>query len=57
VVESILGTTFTGQIHRTTEFGPYRAVVPRISGTAHIVASSTFLIDPEDPLRKGFILR
>jgi trans-L-3-hydroxyproline dehydratase len=57
VVESILGSTFTGQIEETTEFGPHQAIIPKVSGSAHIVGSHTFLIDPADPLRDGFLLR
>lgn len=57
VVESILGTTFTGEVVATTQFGPYDAVIPQVTGTAHIVGRNELLIDPADPLQKGFILR
>jgi proline racemase len=57
VVESIIGTRFTGRIVETTTFGPYPAVIPEIEGTAHITGRHEFLIDPADPLRDGFILR
>jgi proline racemase len=57
VVESIIGTGFTGHIVETTTFGPYPAVIPEIEGTAHITGRHEFVIDPADPLRDGFILR
>ena len=57
VVESILGTTFTGEVVEATTFGPYPAVVPRVSGTAYIVGRNEWVIDPADPLREGFLLR
>jgi trans-L-3-hydroxyproline dehydratase len=57
VVESILGTCFTGEIIEITKFGPHEAVIPKITGTAHICGRSELLIDPDDPLRDGFILR
>ncbi|MDX1613332.1 MAG: proline racemase family protein [Candidatus Promineifilaceae bacterium] len=57
VVESILGTTFIGEIVETTTFGTYQAVVPKITGRAHIVGRNELLLDPEDPLRYGFFLR
>ena len=57
VVESIIGTRFTGRIIETTNFGPYPAIIPEIEGTAHITGRHEFLIDPDDPLREGFILR
>lgn len=57
VVESILGTTFTGEVVAVTQFGVYTAVIPQITGTAHIYGRNELLIDPTDPLRHGFILR
>jgi proline racemase len=57
VVESIIGTRFTGRIVETTTFGPYPAIIPEVEGTAHITGRHEFLIDPGDPLRHGFILR
>lgn len=56
-VESILGTTFTGSVEEVTRFGPYDAVIPRVSGTSHIIGRNEILLDPNDPLRDGFILR
>ncbi len=57
VVESILGTTFTGEVVEETTFGPYAAVVPRVSGTAYVVGRNEWMIDPDDPLGQGFLLR
>lgn len=57
VVESILGTTFTGQVARTTKFAQYDAVVPTISGSAWITGRNEFLLYPDDPFHEGFLLR
>ena len=57
VVESIIGSQFTGRIVEATTFGPHPAVIPEVTGTAHITGRHEFLIDLEDPLRDGFILR
>jgi trans-L-3-hydroxyproline dehydratase len=57
IVESLLGTCFSGRVAEVTEFGPYQAVVPEITGSAHIIGRCEFLIDPRDPLGRGFILR
>ncbi len=57
VVESILGTCFTGEVMETTTFGPYAAVIPQVTGTAHICGINELLIDPTDELRHGFMLR
>ncbi len=57
VVESILGTTFIGEVMEETTFGEYEAVIPQVTGTAHICGINELLIDPNDPLGQGFILR
>lgn len=57
IVESILGTSFTGEIVQTTKFGQYEAVIPKVTGTAYITGRNEWLIDPDDPLCDGFILR
>jgi len=54
VHEGILGTTFTGRLIRETQVGPYRAVVPTISGTAWITGFAEYCLDPEDPFPEGF---
>jgi len=56
-IESIIGSCFTARVVETTRFGPYDAVVPEVEGSAYITGRHEFLIDPEDPLQKGFILR
>jgi trans-L-3-hydroxyproline dehydratase len=57
VVESIVGSRFSGRILKTTSFGGYPAILPEIEGTAHITGRQEFLVDPKDPFRDGFILR
>jgi trans-L-3-hydroxyproline dehydratase len=57
VIESILGTKFTGKIVGTTRFGPHEAVIPEVEGSAYITGKNEFLIDPDDPLKNGFIFR
>jgi len=57
IIESIIGTKFTGSVHQTTKFGKYDAVIPRVEGNAYITGKHEFIIDPEDQLKEGFILR
>jgi proline racemase len=57
VIESIIGSRFTGRVVDTVKFGPYEAVIPEVEGRAFITGRHEFLLDPDDPLRKGFILR
>jgi proline racemase len=54
VHEGILGTTFTGRLVEETQVGPYRAVVPTLSGQAWITGFAQYVLDPEDPFPEGF---
>ena len=57
VIESIIGSKFTGKVIEETAFGPYPAVIPYVEGEAHIIGRNELWIDPKDPLKSGFILR
>jgi trans-L-3-hydroxyproline dehydratase len=56
-VESIVGTCFTARVKETTRLGDNPAVIPEVSGMAHITGCHMFVIDPEDPLKNGFFIR
>jgi trans-L-3-hydroxyproline dehydratase len=56
-IESIIGSTMTVQAVEVTQFGPHEAVIPEVSGTASFTGRNEFFFDPEDPLRRGFLLR
>jgi len=57
VIESIIGSRFSGRVAEATRFGPHAAIIPEVEGAAHITGRHEFVIDPSDPLRNGFILR
>ena len=57
VYESILGTLFKGEIVEETKVADFNAVVPKITGSAYITGFNHFVIDEEDPLKHGFILK
>ncbi|MDD5264123.1 MAG: proline racemase family protein [Candidatus Bipolaricaulis sp.] len=57
VVESILGTRFTGRVVEEATCGEFAAVIPEVEGAAHITGYHTFVVDPDDPLRTGFLVR
>ena len=57
VIESIIGSRFSGRVVEATRFGPHAAIIPEVEGAAHITGRHEFVIDPSDPLRNGFILR
>jgi trans-L-3-hydroxyproline dehydratase len=55
-IESIIDSCFSGRVVQTTTFGPHPAIIPEVEGTAYITGRHEFLIDPNDPLRNGFLL-
>ena len=56
-IESITGSVFKGSVVSEEDYGPFHAVIPQVEGTAHITGMHTFCIDPDDPMKIGFILR
>lgn len=56
-IESITNSVFKGSVISEENYGPFKAVIPQIGGTAHITGMHTFIIDPNDPIKNGFILR
>ncbi len=56
-IESILSTRFKGRVVETTTFGPYEAIIPEVEGRAWMTGKNEFWIDPDDPLKKGFVFR
>ena len=57
IIESILGSQFRVTAYHPHSYGFHTAIIPRVEGSAHITGRSTFYIDPEDPLKEGFIFR
>jgi len=56
VHESIIGTTFSAKVVDRTTVGDLAAIVPELTGSAWITGEHTFIIDDDDPLRRGFRL-
>jgi trans-L-3-hydroxyproline dehydratase len=56
-IESILATSFDVRVEEVTRVGALPAIVPRVTGRAHVTGHHEFVIDPDDELRDGFILR
>jgi len=54
---SIIGTEFYGKIVKETRVGDYEAIIPEITGSAHIIGFQQFVIDEEDPFKYGFELQ
>lgn len=56
-IESILGSRFKGEVARTQPYGSYEAVIPRVTGDAYVCGVNQFVIQPDDALKHGFLLR
>ena len=54
--ESFMGSLFVGEIKELTKVGDYDAVVPMITGSCYLTGVGTYLIDPTDNLKYGFIV-
>ena len=55
--ESCTGTVFTGcALRPASPVGPRKAVVVEVGGRAHFIGESRFRLDPDDPLRDGFVV-
>jgi proline racemase len=48
VQESVLGTTFEASYRREGD-----AILPSITGSAHVISELTLILDPADPFRHG----
>jgi proline racemase len=55
--ESIVGSRFQAQVLGTVMVDQQPAVLPQVTGRAHKTGEHTFIVDPEDDLTPGFVLR
>lgn len=53
---SITGGTFSGSVVGPADFPAQGAVTVAVGGTSHFSGTSRFVIEPDDPLRHGFVL-
>jgi proline racemase len=57
IIESIIGSRFSVRALEPTTAGPHAAIIPEVAGQARITGRHEFLIDPDDPLQHGFLIR
>jgi proline racemase len=55
--ESIVGSRFTGSVVRTTRAGDLDAIVARVGGRAFYSGTAEFMLEEDDELGRGFLLR
>jgi proline racemase len=54
---SIVGSTFTGEIIERSQQHGHPAITPKITGTAYPTGEHAFIVDPDDDMTPGFVLR
>jgi trans-L-3-hydroxyproline dehydratase len=57
IIESIIGSKFSGRVVEEATYGVYPAIIPEVRGEAHIAGRNELWLDPHDPLNNGFLLR
>ena len=57
LIESIIGSQFQASIKSNVKYCSFNAVIPTIRGNAHVIGQNQWIIDPDDQLRNGFLLR
>ena len=54
---SVIGTEFQARVVGDATVADYPAVVTEVSGSAHLTGFHQFVLEPNDPLETGFLLR
>jgi proline racemase len=54
---SIVGSSFTGRVVGEVDLAGRPAVVTEVTGSAYKTGEGSFVLDPDDPLGEGFLLR
>ncbi|MER8372740.1 proline racemase family protein [Mesorhizobium sp. M1406] len=55
--ESIAGSRFSGSVVRTAKAGPHEAIIARVGGRAYYSGRAEFIVEADDELGLGFLLR
>jgi proline racemase len=55
ISKGLAGLCFTGRIAGETAVDGRRAILPELSGRAHLTGFGQVLFDPDDPMRQGFL--
>jgi len=55
-IQSIIGSYMDVEIDSVLPYGKSKAVIPKVSGRAYYTGEHTFWMDPDDPLKDGFLI-
>jgi proline racemase len=57
IFESIIGSRFSGSVASVTTCGPHPAITALVSGRAFYSGKAEFIVEDDDPLAEGFLVR
>ncbi len=57
IFESFIGSRFSGSVASVTRCGPHEAVTARVSGRAFYSGKAEFIVEDDDSLAEGFLVR
>jgi proline racemase len=57
IFESIIGSRFSGSVASVTTCGPHPAITALVSGRAFYAGKAEFIVEEDDPLAAGFLVR
>ena len=57
IFQSIIGSRFAGSVASVTTSGPHAAITATVSGRAYYSGRCDFIIEDDDPLAEGFLVR
>ncbi|MCY0093169.1 proline racemase family protein [Hoeflea ulvae] len=57
IFESIIGSRFSGAVASLTTCGPHAAITARVSGRAFYFGKAEFIVEDDDALAGGFLVR
>lgn len=55
--QSIIGSSFVGSVSSEITAGPHQAITAKVSGRAFYSGKAEFIVEVEDPLADGFLVR
>ena len=57
IFQSIVGSRFSGSVASVSTSGPHQAITAQVSGRAFYSGKAEFIVEDDDPLAEGFLVR
>lgn len=57
LIESLIGGQFSVRVAARRRLGQREVVIPEVRGRTYMVGSCRWVVEPDDPMRSGFLLR